>query len=172
VKWANSLYNSPILCILKKQGQGLRLVRDFREINKQSNIEKYSMKEITHCIGDIGRANSTIFSLLDLTSGFWQMQLEEKSQPLTAFPIPGQGHYQWITLPMVLLGCQASFQCLMEGVLRNIFNVIVYIDDLLVHTETHEDHLQVLDKVLQCLQQNSLKINLDKCFLATKKFHI
>jgi hypothetical protein len=148
------------------------VVRDFREINKQSNIEKYSMKEITHCIGDIGRANSTIFSLLDLTSGFWQMQLEEKSQPLTAFPIPGQGHYQWITLPMVLLGCQASFQCLMEGVLRNIFNVIVYIDDLLVHTETHEDYLQVLDKVLQCLQQNSLKINLDKCFLATKKFHI
>jgi hypothetical protein len=68
------------------------VVRDFREINKQSNIEKYSMKEITHCIGDIGRANSTIFSLLDLTSGFWQMQLEEKSQPLTAFTIPGQGH--------------------------------------------------------------------------------
>ncbi len=38
------------------------------------------MKEITECIGDIGRANSTIFSTLDLTSGFWQMQLEDKSQ--------------------------------------------------------------------------------------------
>jgi hypothetical protein len=40
------------------------------------------MKEITECIGDIGQANSTIFSALDLTSGFWQMQLDEKSQPL------------------------------------------------------------------------------------------
>jgi hypothetical protein len=49
------------------------------------------MKEITECIGDIGRANSTIFLTLDLTSGFWQMQLDEKSQHLTAFTIPGQG---------------------------------------------------------------------------------
>jgi hypothetical protein len=47
------------------------------------------MKEITECIADIGRANSTIFSTLDLTSGFWQMQLNEDSQPLTAFTIPG-----------------------------------------------------------------------------------
>jgi hypothetical protein len=52
------------------------------------------MKEITECIGDIRQANSTIFSTLDLTSGFWQMQLDEKSQPLTAFTIPGQGQYQ------------------------------------------------------------------------------
>jgi hypothetical protein len=47
------------------------------------------MKEITECIGDIGRANSNIFTTLDLTSGFWQMQLEEDSQKLTAFTIPG-----------------------------------------------------------------------------------
>ena len=93
------------------------------------------MKEITECIGDISRANSTIFSTLDLTSGFWQMQLDEKSQPLTAFTIPGQGQYHWITSSMGLLGCPASFQRLMEGVMRNIANVIVYIDDLLVHTK-------------------------------------
>ncbi len=77
VKRANSLYNSPIFCVPKKQGQGLRVVQDFRELNNHSHIDKYSMKEITECIGDIGRANSTIFSTLDLTSGFWQMQLDE-----------------------------------------------------------------------------------------------
>ncbi len=77
MKWAKSLYNSPIFCILKKQSQGLRVVQDFREINNQSHSNKYSMKEITQCISDIGRANSTIFSLLDLTSGFWQMQLKK-----------------------------------------------------------------------------------------------
>jgi hypothetical protein len=102
VKRANSLYNSPIFYVPKKQGQGLQVVQDFRELNNHSHIDKYSMKEITECIGDIGRANSTIFSTLDLTSGFWQMQLDEKSQPLMAFTIPGQGQYQWITSPMGL----------------------------------------------------------------------
>jgi Reverse transcriptase (RNA-dependent DNA polymerase) len=121
------------------------------------------MKEIT------GRANSTIFSTLDLTSGFWQMHLDAKSQPLTAFTIPGQGQYQWITSPMGLLGCPASFQCLMEGVLRNTSNVIIYIDDLLVHTQNHEDHLRVLEQVLERLHNHNLKINLDNCFFSNKE---
>jgi hypothetical protein len=113
-------------------------MQDFRELNQNSHIDKYSMKEITECISDIGRANSSIFSTLDLTSGFWQMKLEEKSQPLTAFTIPGKGQFHWVTSPMGLLGCPASFQRLMEGVLRNLQNVIVYIDDLLIHSDTHE----------------------------------
>jgi hypothetical protein len=71
------------------------------------------MKKINECIGDIGRADSSIFSMLDLTSGFWQMKQEEESQPLTAFTIPGQGQFHWITSPMGLLGCPASFHRLM-----------------------------------------------------------
>jgi Reverse transcriptase (RNA-dependent DNA polymerase) len=144
-------------------------VQDFRELNQNSHIDKYSMKEITECIGDIGRANSTIFTTLDLTSGFWQMQLDEDSQKLTAFTIPGKGQFHWITSPMGLLGCPASFQRLMEGVLRDIPNMLVYIDSLLVHTDTHKKHLQVLDQVLARLHKNHLKINLEKCIFGNKE---
>jgi hypothetical protein len=105
------------------------------------------MKEITECIWDIGRANSTIFSTLDLTSEFWQMKLDEDSQPLTAFTIPAKGRFAWVTSPMGLLGCPASFQHLMEATLRNIKNVLVNIDDLLVHTASYEELLVVLEKV-------------------------
>jgi hypothetical protein len=104
VKRSNSLYNSPILCVIKKQGQGLRIVQDFRELYQNSHIDKYSMKEITKCIRNIDRANSTIFTTLDLMSGFWQMQLDEDSQKLTAFTIPGKGQFHWFTSPMGLLG--------------------------------------------------------------------
>ncbi len=156
VKCSNSLYNSPILSVPKKQGQRLRVVQDFWELNNHSHIDKYSMKEITECIGDIGRANYTIFFTLDLMSGFWQMQLVEQSQPLTAFTIPSKDQYHWITSSMGLLGCPASFQRLMEKVLRNISDVIVYINDLLVHTQDHDQHLQVLDKVLDCLQTHTI----------------
>jgi hypothetical protein len=72
----------------KKQSQGLRIVKDFKQLNLHSHIDKYPTKEINECIGNIGQANSNFFSTLDLTSGFWQMQLEKDSQPLTAFTIP------------------------------------------------------------------------------------
>jgi len=141
VKRSNCLYNSPLFCVPKKQGQRLRIVQDFCELNNHSHIDKYSMKEITECIGNTGRANSTFFSTLDLTSGFWQMQLDEQSQPLTAFTIPGKGQYHWVTSPMGLLSCLASFQWLMETVLRHIQNVLVYIDNVLLHTATHDEQV-------------------------------
>jgi hypothetical protein len=68
---------------------------------------------------------------------------------------------------MGLLGCPASFQRLMECVLRDI--QIVYIDDLLVHTDTHEKHLQVLDQVLAWLHKNHLKINLEKMHIQKQR---
>jgi hypothetical protein len=127
------------------------------------------MKEISECIGDISRANSSIFTTLDLTSGFWQMKLEPKSQPLTAFTIPSRGQFHWITSPMGLLGCPASFQRLMEQVLRGFQNILTYIDNVLIHTDTHERHLEALEQVLMRLHQHHLKINLDKCLFGDKQ---
>jgi hypothetical protein len=73
------------------------------------------------------------------------MQLDEDSQKLTAFTIPGKAQFHWITSLMGLLSSPASFQRLMEGVLLDIQNVLVYMDDILVHTETHEKQVEVLD---------------------------
>ena len=162
VQRTNSLYNSPMFCVPKKDG-GLRIVQDFRELNEKSHMDKYSMKEINECIGEIGRAGSNIFTTLDLTAGFWQMPVDPRHRKYTAFTIPGLGQFEWITSPMGLLGCPASFQRLMEAIMRGIDRVIVYIDDLLIHTDSHEEHLKILDETFQRLRQAKVKLNLNKC---------
>jgi hypothetical protein len=63
---------------------------------------------------------------------------------------------------MGLLGCPASFQRLMEQVLQGLSHILIYIEDVLIHTDTHEKHLEALEQVLLRLHQHHLKINLDK----------
>jgi hypothetical protein len=121
------------------------------------------MKDVSEFISQIGRSSSTTFTTINLTAGFWQMILHPCVRPYTAFTIPGMGQFQWVTSPMGLLGCPASFQRLMETVVNGISNVIVYIDNLLVHSTTHEEHLITLNQVLEQLIQHNIKINLQKC---------
>jgi hypothetical protein len=127
------------------------------------------MKDISECIGEIGKSGSTIFSTIDLTVGFWQMILHPRARHYTAFTVPGMGQFQWVTSPMGLLGCPASIQRLMETVVNGISNVIVFIGDLLVHSATHEEHLATLGQVLKCLVQHKIKINLQKGIFGSKE---
>ena len=63
-------YNSLIFCAPKKGRGGLRIVQDFLGLNEKTHTDKYTMKEVNECISDIGPANSTIFTTIDLTSSF------------------------------------------------------------------------------------------------------
>jgi len=163
-----SRFNSPIFVVKKKDG-AFRLVQDFRALNSQTYPDRYSMRDVTDCIHEIGKSGSTIFSTIDLTSGFWQMVLKPECRPYTAFTVYGMGQFEFKTSPMGLLGCPASFQRLMEAVMKGIPNVLVYIDDILVHSKTHEEHRKTLDLVFRRLERHNLKIRLEKCHFATRE---
>ncbi len=75
----SSCYNSPILAVMKKDGN-MRLVQDFRALNNQSYTEKYSMKDASECIGEINHSGSTIFSMLNLRAGFSLMILHLRAR--------------------------------------------------------------------------------------------
>ena len=162
VQPCRSKYNSPLFCVAKKDGR-LRIVQDFRALNAKTLEDKYSMKDISECINEIGQSGSSLFTTIDLTAGFWQLLLKPSSRPYTAFTVPGKGQFQWVTTPMGLLGAPASFQRLMEKVVQDIRNVLVYIDDLLLHSAKHPEHLKLLDQVLGRLVQHGIKMNLKKC---------
>ena len=163
VEPSRSKYNSAILCVPKKGGNELRVVLDYRRLNEKSMSDKYSIRTIDTCLEEIGRAGSKIFSCLDMSSGFWQMNLDPESRPLTAFTVPGVGQFQWTRCPMGLMGAPASFSRLMDMIMKDITNVITYIDDVLVHTSDHGQHLSILRQVLSKISDSHLKLNANKC---------
>jgi Reverse transcriptase (RNA-dependent DNA polymerase) len=97
------------------------------------------------------------------------MILHPRARPYTAFTVPGMGQFQCVTSPMGLLGCPPSFQHLMETVVHNISNGIVYINHLLVHSAFHDEHLATLDQVLHRLVSHNIKINIQKCLFGSKE---
>jgi hypothetical protein len=117
----------------------------------------------------VGKSRLLIFSTCDLTSGFWQQSLQEKSRQYTAFSVPGKGaRYQWRVTPMGLQGSPASFARLMDFVMTGVKGIITYIDDILVHSHDHEQHLKTLEEVLWRLRKYGLKLNVDKTIIGAK----
>ena len=156
-----SHWNSPIFLVPKKDGT-MRPVLDFREVNKKSMVDKYSAREVSDCIDEIGRNGSTVFSSLDLTAGFWQLPLQKESRPYTAFTIPGLGSFSWNCTPMGLLGSPATFGRMMDFIMR-FLQVIAYQDDLLVHSKSHKEQVEILTRCFARLRANGLKLNAKKC---------
>ena len=163
---ANSPYNSPIFCVSKKGDDGWRLVLDYRKLNAQSHIDRYSIRSVDECLNEVGKAASSIFSALDLTAGFYQLPLDSKVKHTTAFTVPGMGQYQWLAAPMGLQGSPSSFSRLMDKVLLDVPNTVTFVDDILVHSRSFDAHLNNLEQVFARLSRAGLKLNLTKCMIA------
>lgn len=173
IERSNSKYNSAIFCVKKKEGHGLRVVLDYRKLNAKSMPDRYSIKTAEQLISEVGKSGARIFTTLDLTSGFWQMELAEKARPMTAFTILGEGQFQWKRAAMGLTGCPSSFSRLIEIAMRGLGNVAGYVDDLLVYSMNHSQHLTHLRAVLMRLRDHGLKLNLKKCeFGATETAYL
>jgi hypothetical protein len=157
---------------VQKKDSTHRVVQDFCSLNANTYVDKYSMKDVQdvqECISEIGCARSTIFTTLDLTSGFWQMALDPKSRPYTAFTVTGMGQFEWKVVSMGLASAPSVFQRLVELVVMGIGNVVVYIDDLIIHSKTHDEHLALLDAVFTRLASHNLRANLKKCVFGSSE---
>ena len=108
---------------------------------------------------------ATIFTSLDLQSGYWQVDLTEASKPMTAFTIGPLGFYECVWMPFGLTHAPATFQCLMEsclGVLHFKW-CIIYLDDIIVFSKTPEEHIKGLRGVSEKLSAAGLQLKPSKC---------
>ena len=111
-------------------------------------------------------AGSTMFSTLDLRSGYWQVPVSPGDQEKTAFcPGPGMGLFQFRRMPFGLTGAPSTFQRLMDKVLRGLPFVTIYLDDILVHSATDQKHCQHLQEVFTCITAAELTLRGRKCHI-------
>jgi predicted aspartyl protease len=163
IEKSRSPYNAPLFCVPKKTGQGLRAVLDYRYLNANSLDDKYSIRTIDECLEAVGREGSSVFSCLDLTNGYWQMELRESDRPYTAFTLPGIGQFQWVTTAQGLMGAPASFSRLIDKIMEHARNAITYMDDVLIHSRCHKSHLEFLTSAIYKLGAAGLRLNPRKC---------
>lgn len=104
------------------------------------------------------------FSVLDLKSGYYQIEMEEADKHKTAFVCP-QGFWEFNRMPQGITNAPSTFQRLMERCMGDLNRkkVLVFIDDLIVFSDTLEEHEQRLVQVLTCLKEYGLKLSPEKC---------
>ncbi|KAK3518760.1 hypothetical protein QTP70_011566 [Hemibagrus guttatus] len=161
IKESRSPYASPIVIVRKKNGK-VRMCIDYHVLNSRTIPDQYTMPRIDDALDCL--TGSKWFSVLDLRSGYYQVEMSEADKEKTAFICP-LGFFQFERMPQGITGAPATFQRLMERAVgdMNMIRVLVYLDDLIVFGKTLEEHEERLLKVLDRLKECGLKVSIDKC---------
>jgi hypothetical protein len=167
IRESSSPWGSPVLFVPKPGGKW-RMCVDFRAINEVTVKNGYPLPRVQDCLDAL--AGALWFTKLDLVSGFWQVLMEASSIKKTAFNTR-MGKYEFLVMPFGLCNAPATFQTLMNKVLREFLwkFVVVYLDDILIYSKTVEEHAEHLQQVFNVLQQESLFVSVKKCVIGVQE---
>ena len=165
-----SPWASGIVMVKKKSGE-LRFCCDFRPLNDVTVKDAFPLPRIDESLSRI--ANAKIFTSIDLAWAFWQIPLKKRDRRKTAFACE-LGLFEWRRMPFGLCNASATFQRSITRALQKIQQrhgsvVMAYIDDIVIATETIEDHLERIREVFECLREAGFKMRAEKCdFMRTE----
>ncbi|CAI7814886.1 unnamed protein product [Closterium sp. NIES-54] len=167
IRPSTSPYGAPVLFTPKPDGS-LRMCIDYRSLNKQTVKNKYPIPRIDDLLDQLRGA--TVFSKLDLRSGYWQIKMADNSIHKTAFRTR-YGSYEYLVMPFGLCNAPATFQAEMNHILRPLLDecVVVYLDDILIYSKNMKEHVEHLRKVFEILRKNKFYVKLSKSDFALKK---
>ncbi len=158
---SKSPFGAPVIFAKKADGS-LRMCIDYRELNQQTKTNRFPLPNIQDLFDLIG--NAKFFTKLDLKSGYHQIRMSKNSIEITGFCTP-YGHYEWLVMPFGLSNAPSTFQFTMNEILKEFLNVfvVVYLDDILIFSNTEEEHLKHVKLVLDVLKQNEFTLAKSKC---------
>lgn len=167
IRPSKSPYASPVVVVTKKDGS-LRLCIDYRKLNSCSTRDAFPLPRIEEALEALGQAK--FFSTLDLTSGYWQVEVAEHDKHKTAFSTP-MGLFEANRMPFGLQNAPSTFQRLMTCCFGdlNFTHLLIYLDDLIIFSKTFDEHLERLQLVFDRLQQHGLKLKPSKRQLVRKE---
>ena len=161
IRPSNSTFSAPTFCI--KKPVGWRIVHDYRRLNAATLVPAIPMPRKEDTFDAMSKGYW--FSCMDLLSGYYQVKLREADIPVTAFTTP-DGLYEYLVTPMGLSGSPGTFNRLLQKIFKKLNNICrVYFDDMYIYTEQTnvQKHVEALDKVLKCCEEQKLYIKLSKC---------
>ena len=159
IKPSWSPWTSPVVMVMKKDGT-LRFCIDYRKVNEVTRKDTYPLPLIDMMFDKLKK--STIFTVMDLQKGYNQVAMEKESIEITAFST-GKGLYEYLKMPFGLTGAPSTFQRLMNLILMGVLHAMVYLDDIIIFSETADKHIEYLREVIQRLKVAKLKVKPTKC---------
>lgn len=148
--------------LVRKADGSLRLCVDYRRLNQKTKKDAFPLPRIDESFDALRGAQ--YFSTIDLASSHHQVAVEERDRYNTAFCTPF-GLHEYLRLPFGVCNGPATFQRLMQATMNDlVFQImLVYLDDILVYSQTFPEHLERLYRVLRHLKETGLKVKLQKC---------
>jgi hypothetical protein len=170
IRESTSPWSFPVCMIPKAGTNTYRFCIDYRRLNSLCSRCNMPIPNINDTLDSLGATKPQYFSTLDLAAGYWQIDLEEKSKPKSAF-ITQDGLFEFNVMPFGLHNAPATFQRAMQEVLRGLHwkFVLVYLDDVIIFSNSFEEHLDHLRQVFDRLQTVGLKLQPKKCTFGQKE---
>ena len=159
---SNSPWCNGVVLVRKKDGS-LRFCIKFRRLNSLTKKDSHPLPRICEILDSL--VGSAYYSTFDLTSGFWQVPMDEELKQYTAFTLGSMGLFKCERMPFGLCNTPATVQRLMQNCLGelNLMYCLIYLDNVIVYSRMPAEHLQRMRVVFECLRMHGLKLKPTKC---------